>query len=333
MWIVAIVVVVVCAISVPVLLKVSDLAKHAGSLQAPLLSLISFLQSAHLFSSLDLAWPPEFLEFVHKVASVFNFSLPDWRYVPHPECSFTIDYTTKWFVMVLSPLELVLVLSVTVLTRFFLMSGIVRPCKKLLHQCWWKMKIARRRCREGDFVDNGSVQRFELGGQSDVNSPLSEQIDESGELDLDISFHQKTYSLFVMATEPLVSLPQKIVIVASTAAELRQACQDSLGLQCVVDIWHRDASSTASWRVTDQTLCDLPLRARVHLSPREQKEISDETSVQRDITPTPAMDGLARESHFEGAIPDSHDQLLCRTCAVVQQLRNGCAGLVSRLAR
>ena len=79
MWITAAVLVVVCAVLVPLLLKASDLAKHAGALQAPLLSLVNFFQSAHLFSSLNLHWPAEFLVFVHRVASIFNFALPGER--------------------------------------------------------------------------------------------------------------------------------------------------------------------------------------------------------------------------------------------------------------
>ena len=48
----------------PIILKFAEAMKHAGALQAPIMSLVNFFQSADLFKGLDLHWPPAFLTFV-----------------------------------------------------------------------------------------------------------------------------------------------------------------------------------------------------------------------------------------------------------------------------
>jgi hypothetical protein len=53
----------------PVGLKLGEAFQHAGSLQAPVMSLINFMQSASLFRYLDLKWPQGFKDFCHQVKS------------------------------------------------------------------------------------------------------------------------------------------------------------------------------------------------------------------------------------------------------------------------
>ena len=53
----------------PFVLKGAEAMKHAGALQAPVMSLINFFQSADLFKNLNLHWPPQFKAFIHKVCS------------------------------------------------------------------------------------------------------------------------------------------------------------------------------------------------------------------------------------------------------------------------
>ena len=57
------------AIIAPVGLKLGEAFQHAGSLQAPVMSLINFMQSASLFRYLDLKWPQGFKDFCHQVKS------------------------------------------------------------------------------------------------------------------------------------------------------------------------------------------------------------------------------------------------------------------------
>lgn len=108
----------ICA---PVIAKLSELAKHAGAAQGPVLSIMNFFQSTDLFRGLDLQWPTEFRTFCRTVASLFSFNisellkrlnafissiiqfhLPDWlkAYIPHlslppPACALHLSYEMK----------------------------------------------------------------------------------------------------------------------------------------------------------------------------------------------------------------------------------------------
>ena len=86
----------------PVILKFAEAMKHAGALQAPMMSLVNFFQSADLFKGLDLHWPPAFLAFVHSVAAVFNFTLPKLPFLTkiRPECAFHLSFSQKWMLEV-----------------------------------------------------------------------------------------------------------------------------------------------------------------------------------------------------------------------------------------
>ena len=127
----------------PVIAKVSELASYAGAAQAPVLSVVTFLQSVDLFQGLKLNWPPEFRTFCRTIASwaSFNFSailrrltmvvngffsficftmLPQWMKdlipsIPPPACVFHLTYKSKWFFSVLSPaIFLLLVIALVV---------------------------------------------------------------------------------------------------------------------------------------------------------------------------------------------------------------------------
>ena len=59
-----------CLILLPILVKASELMKHAGAATGPLLSVVNFVQSADLFQGLDLHWPKFF-----KVCCASQYSL------------------------------------------------------------------------------------------------------------------------------------------------------------------------------------------------------------------------------------------------------------------
>lgn len=103
----------------PFILKFAEGLKHAGALQAPIMSLVNFFQSADLFKGLDLHWPPGFLAFVHSIASVFNFSLPKLPFLTkiRPECAFSMSFSQKWMLEMLSPFLLWTILWLFVVFR------------------------------------------------------------------------------------------------------------------------------------------------------------------------------------------------------------------------
>ena len=92
----------------PFALKFSEALKHAGALQGPMMSLINFFQSADLFKNLHLHWPPKFKYYIHEVASLFNFRLPNLPFVMHPACAFSLSYTEKWLMEMASPFFILL---------------------------------------------------------------------------------------------------------------------------------------------------------------------------------------------------------------------------------
>jgi hypothetical protein len=101
----------------PIALKLADVFKSAGAVQAPIMSLINFMQSASLFRFLDLRWPPGFQRFCKQVASIFMFQLPDLPLVVHPECAFTLTYSLRWALSMLSPFLLMLILGLALIVR------------------------------------------------------------------------------------------------------------------------------------------------------------------------------------------------------------------------
>lgn len=103
----------------PFILKFAEALKHAGALQAPMMSLVNFFQSADLFKGLDLHWPPGFLAFVKSIAALFNFTLPKLPFLTkiRPECAFSMSFSQKWALEMLSPFILWAMLSLFVLFR------------------------------------------------------------------------------------------------------------------------------------------------------------------------------------------------------------------------
>ena len=113
----AVMIIVIIVVVGPVALKIADAFKHAGSLQAPLMSLINFFQSASLFRHLNLHWPEGFKAFVRQVAGLFMFQLPDLPFVIHPECAFHLTYPLRWSLAMASPFLLVMILALAGVLR------------------------------------------------------------------------------------------------------------------------------------------------------------------------------------------------------------------------
>eukprot|EP01045_Picozoa_sp_COSAG04_P006613 COSAG04_NODE_328_length_16610_cov_3.679668_8_plen_731_part_00 len=102
----------------PAVLKVGKVVRQTSGLQAPIMSLINFFQAADLFHDLDLRWPPAFETFVRRVASLFNFTLPNLPFTLHrPECAYTVPYAQQWALVMASPILVVLALLLFVLLR------------------------------------------------------------------------------------------------------------------------------------------------------------------------------------------------------------------------
>eukprot|EP01043_Picozoa_sp_COSAG02_P052261 COSAG02_NODE_5602_length_4195_cov_3.045898_2_plen_785_part_00 len=118
-WAMGAIVLFLVLIVAPSALKLANFFKRAGSLQAPIMSLINFMQSASLFRNLDLHWPPTFKKFCRNVAQLFMFQLPDLPFLQglHPECAFTLTYQLKWVIAVTSPFLLLFVLVLAWICR------------------------------------------------------------------------------------------------------------------------------------------------------------------------------------------------------------------------
>ena len=85
----------------PIVMKASELLKHAGAVTGPALSVLNFVQSADLFQGLDLHWPKFFKDLCRTVASLFNSlnifqGMLKWFDLPNPECAFSLTYVQKW---------------------------------------------------------------------------------------------------------------------------------------------------------------------------------------------------------------------------------------------
>ena len=87
----------------PFLLRLVSLSKHLGALHGPVMSVVNFFQTAAVFKTLNLHWPPEWVKFISEVAEVFNFTLPHWLSSLDPQCSFELTYQEKWLMMMFSP--------------------------------------------------------------------------------------------------------------------------------------------------------------------------------------------------------------------------------------
>ena len=118
-WIWLVVLGAVAVVLGPVLAYLSSLAKHAGAATGPIFSVINFMQSASLFQGLDLNWPEPFVKFCRTVTSWFS-SLNIFETImqvldfPTPACAFNLSYIQKWYLYMLSPV-LIMVLVILVM--------------------------------------------------------------------------------------------------------------------------------------------------------------------------------------------------------------------------
>ena len=126
-WVLAVGVVVGSLIAAPITIKFAGMAKHAGALTAPLMSLVNFLQSIDLFRQLQLHWPASIKQFVLYVASFFNLNIN--LVGIHPECSFHLSFYEKWMLKMLSPVGVIAALGVVVLIRRF----VAQRAKNIVH--------------------------------------------------------------------------------------------------------------------------------------------------------------------------------------------------------
>ena len=93
----------------PILMKASQIAHHAQGLQAPVLSVINFFQSADLFLGLGLHWPEAFKVFCRKIAGLFNFNIVGilrMLKIPPVDCAWHLTYKQKWLLIQSSPIML-----------------------------------------------------------------------------------------------------------------------------------------------------------------------------------------------------------------------------------
>ena len=144
------------------------------------------------------------MAFVHKVASIFNLALPDWDWLSlHPECKFSVSYTTRWFLMVLSPVELLVILSCAVAVRFFLMRGVVIPCKRMTTRCWLRLKHQYYVCVRADTVaSNDAAQpighnELQLAPLHDIHDNTNSTPDED-ELQLGLQHEEEDQWMFLV---------------------------------------------------------------------------------------------------------------------------------------
>ena len=138
----------------PILVKVSELAKHAGAVSGPLLSVLNFIQSADLFQGLDLHWPQFFKDLCRNVAALFNSlniftGLMKWLDLPNPECAFQLTYVQKWCSIMLTPL-IIIVSYFTITIIWILIWRVMRvgtvwnKGAELLHDGCVKLKMCKR---------------------------------------------------------------------------------------------------------------------------------------------------------------------------------------------
>ena len=99
----------------PITIRFAGMAKHAGALTAPLMSLVNFLQSIDLFRQLQLQWPKGIKDFVLRVASLFNLNINILGI--HPECSLHLNFWQKWCLKMLSPVGVIVALAAAIFIR------------------------------------------------------------------------------------------------------------------------------------------------------------------------------------------------------------------------
>ena len=114
-WLLAVGFVVGSLIAAPITIRFAGMAKHAGALTAPLMSLVNFLQSIDLFRQLQLKWPASIKRFVLYVASFFNLNINLLGI--HPECSFHLSFYEKWMLKMMSPVFVILSLAAAIFIR------------------------------------------------------------------------------------------------------------------------------------------------------------------------------------------------------------------------
>jgi hypothetical protein len=122
---------------------------------------VNFFQTADLFHNLHLHWPASWVAFIHKVASVFNFTLPNWATAIDPQCSFELTYQTRWLLMMSSPFVVA-----GVMIAYICLWMILQVIASRLIDLPW----CRRCLRKGQI--SGSEMQFRSSSSSLLNQSL-----------------------------------------------------------------------------------------------------------------------------------------------------------------
>jgi hypothetical protein len=144
-----------------------NLASYAGTAQGPFLSVLNFFQSSDLFNhGLKLNWPLEFKNFCTRWATLLNFNItailhrvnflaqqlvkhiPKWMRphielsFPSPDCAFSLSYATKWYMAMLSPIAI----AVLVFCSQPLLYTMTPLWKRFAHLITKWLRWVKRRC-------------------------------------------------------------------------------------------------------------------------------------------------------------------------------------------
>lgn len=165
----------------PILVKLTEIAKHAGAIQGPLLSMVNFFQSSSLFVGLrGIHWPEEFKVFARSIADLFNFNIvPLLHYlkklsfglidIPPLDCAWTMSYSLKFVLVMLTPG--LLAISI-VLVQYAWLCWLVLWSNRLrvVHGCFCHFVCCRRmkRKKATSFM---SVQLLQQDGDNMIETP------------------------------------------------------------------------------------------------------------------------------------------------------------------
>ena len=108
-WFIAMAVVFVLVVGAPLFALFAEVARHAGAVQGPLLSMTTFFQSSNLFIGLHLSWTKKFKQFCQVFGSLFNFNIVGLLQIvgiPPLECAYHLKYEMKWVLIMFTPFML-----------------------------------------------------------------------------------------------------------------------------------------------------------------------------------------------------------------------------------
>eukprot|EP01047_Picozoa_sp_COSAG01_P035312 COSAG01_NODE_2702_length_7228_cov_4.014869_2_plen_1685_part_00 len=142
---------VIIVVGLPLVIKVRQLSKHAGATTGPVLSVLNFVQSAELFQGIALQWPPFFKWLADRIFTIFNFNFHTiLRFMdfPSPDCAFKLTYLQIWFLIMASPLLILLVLFLSTLlyVTIWKFSG-MQKLWALINQCVQCTSLRCSRCQ------------------------------------------------------------------------------------------------------------------------------------------------------------------------------------------